>query len=100
MNNVTFLPNPALKFEWEHAPETWAMMAGVGEEIVTLAKGNAPVLTGALRDSIHAEAAPSPGAAAGVDVVASVEYAGFVELGTSDTPAQAFLRPALDEAVG
>lgn len=56
-------------------------------EIATLAKQLAPVDTGTLRDSITAE----PG---GVFVYAP--YAMFVEYGTVDTPAQPYLRPAVD----
>ena len=57
------------------------------------AKARAPVLTGALRDSIVIESD-------GADklVGSHLEYAGFVEYGTSDTPRQPYLRPAADAA--
>lgn len=57
--------------------------------IVELAKENAPVATGELRDSIHVEKD-------GTDhkVVADADHAVFVELGTSKMAAQPFLGPA------
>lgn len=59
------------------------------------AKRAAPVDTGRLRSSITNELG-----AEGSDLVArigtDVEYAAFVELGTSRAPAQPYLRPALD----
>ena len=57
-----------------------------------LARANAPVgPTGDLLESIEA----------GDDrVEATIRYAGFVEFGTNDTPAQPYMRPAADEAQG
>lgn len=66
---------------------TTAATNTLGEDVATDARTLAPVDTGALRDSIHAE----PG-----KVVVEVPYAAFVEYGTSDTPAQPYLRPAAD----
>lgn len=59
------------------------------------AKAIAPVDTGTLRDSIHIE--PDPGSS-DVLVATDVRYAPFVEYGTAYTPAQPFLRPAVDDA--
>ena len=59
----------------------------MSEDVASDARSRAPVDTGALRDSIDVQ----PG-----KVTVSVPYAAFVEYGTSDTPAQPFLRPAAD----
>lgn len=60
------------------------------------AKRRCPVDTGRLRGSItHAVKRDSRGLLA--DVGTNVEYAVFVELGTTRAPAQPFLRPALVE---
>jgi HK97 gp10 family phage protein len=63
-------------------------IADVVAEIVAKARENAPVLSGALRDSIHAEDG---------QVVADSDHALFVELGTSKMAAQPFLSPAVKE---
>lgn len=57
------------------------------QDVADLARAYVPVDTGRLRDSITAE----PGR-----VYSDVEYAGFVEYGTSDTPAEPYMRPAAD----
>lgn len=63
------------------------------------AKRRAPVDTGRLRSSItHRLGRDSEGLF--VDVGTDVEYARFVELGTSKTAAQPFLLPALDDMRG
>jgi len=61
---------------------------GLLEDIAADAQRYAPVRTGELRASIHAN--PADGT-----VVAGADYAAYVELGTEDTPAQPFLRRAL-----
>lgn len=99
MSDVVFIPNLALKTGWEHAPETWGMMGIVGEQIAGVAAQLAPRETGRLAESINSHPAPGPTGGAGVDVVADVEYALFVEFGTSKMAAQPFLRPALDEVL-
>lgn len=58
-------------------------------EITEAAKAQAPVETGELRDSIVIE---------GTDVHVTAPYAGFVEFGTINVPAQPYLRPAADAA--
>lgn len=55
------------------------------ERVVELAQEGAPVLTGQLAGSVHRE---------GDMVVASTEYAGYVEEGTSDTAAVPFMEQA------
>ncbi len=59
----------------------------LAEDVAALARAYVPVDTGRLRDSITA--GPT-------GVTSDVEYAGFVEYGTSDTPAEPYMRPAAD----
>jgi HK97 gp10 family phage protein len=62
------------------------------------AKRLCPVDTGRLRASItHSLERDSQGLVAKVGT--NVDYAGYVELGTSRAPAQPFLRPALAEVI-
>jgi len=61
------------------------------------AKERAPVLTGTLKRSIHIEELPQDRAVA---VGTDVEYAPYIEFGTSRMAAQPYLRPALDENHG
>lgn len=61
----------------------------VGVEVAETAKTLAPVDTGALRDSIVQ--VPE-------GVAVEAPYAVFVEYGTSDSSAQPFVRPAIDES--
>lgn len=58
----------------------------------------APVDTGRLRASIT-HIPGRDGSGYYVDVGSNVEYAPFIEFGTSKQPAQPYLRPALAEAV-
>lgn len=63
-------------------------------DVVDLAKQLAPVDTGALRDSYAAEPLSSTTVLVGSDI----EYAPFVEYGTSRSPAQPHLTPAFMQA--
>lgn len=66
-----------------------------GARIVeTWAKVYAPVDTGALRNSIQVDEPVTPELAT---VSATVEYAEYVEVGTSHSPAHPFMRPAVDQ---
>ncbi|MEM2351789.1 MAG: HK97 gp10 family phage protein [Thermoproteota archaeon] len=79
----------------------------VAEQIVEDAKALCPVDTGSLRRSIRFERDPSSGvivAAGGGGVInpktkCEVDYAAYVEFGTSRAPAQPFLQPALEKNV-
>jgi HK97 gp10 family phage protein len=62
-------------------------------QIVTIAQSYAPVRTGALRDSIHAEQTGPMS----YGIAADVEYATFVEYGTVRMLARPFMRPAVIE---
>lgn len=93
--------------------ETRAFEAGVAKEVADLisrsdqevwltakdvenrAKALAPVLTGELRDSIQARKT-----ADGAEVTVGTDHGFYTEFGTSDTPTQPFLRPAVQEAAG
>ena len=57
------------------------------------ASANAPVRTGALRDSMVVEKT-----AGGATITADTGYSSYVELGTSKMRAQPYLRPALVDA--
>ena len=80
-------------------------LAELAERIVDDAKALCPVDTGSLRRSIRYERDPDGGvviAAGGGGVVnprtrREVDYAAYVEFGTSRTPAQPFLQPALEK---
>lgn len=58
-----------------------------------------PVRTGHLRSTIGTTLVPTPDGLA-ADVGASADYAIWVEVGTSDTPRQSFIRPSLIAAAG
>lgn len=62
----------------------------IANGVVDIAKDNAPVLSGALRDSIHVESDGDDHA-----VVVGVDYGAFVEFGTSRMAAQPYLGPAV-----
>lgn len=96
---VQFIPNPLLDKEWEASPLAHALVARIGEGVRERAENLAPKDTGALAASLHVEAESSDGHP-GVVVIADVPYAAFVELGTIDTPAQPFLRPAIEQIGG
>lgn len=96
---VTFIPNPALEREWAASAEARRLVDDIGENVRVAAEHLAPVDTGALASSIHTVEETVNGQP-GVGIVADVPYAAFVELGTSDTPAQPFLRPALQQTRG
>jgi HK97 gp10 family phage protein len=98
MSDVTFIPNPFLEQQWTASHEAESMLSGVGARIAESARFMAPRLTGALAVSIRVDMT-TDGEDRAVEILADVPYAGYVEFGTSDTPAQPFLRPALDEVI-
>ena len=63
-----------------------------GRQVQGIAKRLCPVDTGNLRNSIEVTAVPD-----GAEVGTSVEYAPYVEMGTSKQTAQPYLRPAAQE---
>ena len=67
----------------------------VGELITSDAKSNCPVDTGFLRDSIKSNVKVENDDVL-CEVVATAEYASFIELGTSRMVAQPFIRPAIE----
>lgn len=68
------------------------LLEQLARDVADDAQRFAPVRTGALRASIHAE--PVDGGDS-VKVAASAEYAGYVELGTRNMAPQPYLKPAL-----
>ncbi len=60
----------------------------IAEIIADRAKQNAPVKSGALRQSIHAE---------GDSVIADAGHASVVELGTATRAAKPYMRPAIEQ---
>jgi len=86
-----YIPNPTATAQIEVSPEMQAALMVAAERGAENARAIAPVETGALRDSIHAESAPGR-----AFVIADVPYAVFVEFGTSDTPMFAMLRRGTD----
>lgn len=73
------------------------LVTALGQEALTRTKQKAPVDTGTLRRSYHAE--PDRSDASGLTVVVgtNLEYAPFVEFGTSKMAAQPHLQPAFEE---
>lgn len=66
----------------------------LGEEMKTRMKAAVPVDTGKLRDSIDVEKKGK-----GITVgPRGVDYAGYVEYGTSRSPAQPYIRPVVEWA--
>jgi HK97 gp10 family phage protein len=75
------------------------LLETIAVSIEAAAKRICPVDTGRLRGSITHEVNASPGKIEG-RVGSNVEYAAYVELGTRHTPAQPYLRPALQAVSG
>ena len=93
-----FIPNPRVEEELARSLGVRAALEHKARQVEEAAKSRVPVATGRLRDSIHVEAQEGE-----VRVVADAEddgraYASYVEFGTSETSAQPFLRPAIDDA--
>lgn len=70
----------------------------IGLQVENYAKANAPVDTGALRNSITSQVLDGEHA---VEIGSAIEYAPYQELSTSKMPAcnggRGFLRPAIDD---
>ena len=64
------------------------------DDLVRIAKGLCPVDSGELQESIVAEG--EGGHEPELWLGSPVDYALYVEMGTQDSPAQPFLRPALE----
>jgi len=65
----------------------------VAKDAARLAADRAPKRTGTLAASIHVRDTSD-----GAEVVVEADYGAYVEYGTSDTPSQPFLLPAVQEA--
>ena len=73
-----------------------AALTAVGHFVVGSAKMNTPIDTGNLRDSLDFRVG---GAKKSVAIGTNVEYAQFIEKGTSKSTAQPFITPAVEENV-
>jgi HK97 gp10 family phage protein len=80
--------------------EATRMQERVADAIVTDAQQAAPVDTGRLRASIHRTPSQRHLGEAEIEVRADAPYAAYVEFGTSDTPSQPYMRPAVANAPG
>jgi len=74
------------------SPELIAVLNFVGDQIYEAALADAPVDTGAYRDSLFMDGGLEP------TVGSDIRYAGYLEFGTSDTPVFATLRRASEAA--
>jgi hypothetical protein len=90
-----FVPNPAAEEQIASSAEMGAAIEHYSEQLADGARDAAPVLTGAYRNSIQVEMETEGGMVIGV-VSANVDYAGWIEFGTSDTPAFAPMRRGID----
>lgn len=70
---------------------------GIAADIRSDAATNAPIESGALADSVTIDGS-SNARRARYTVQTGEPYAGFVEFGTNDTPAEPFMRPAAKKA--
>lgn len=92
---ITFIPNPLVGQQWERSREAMACVAEQGAKVKAAAIELVPVDTGALRDSIEM-VVEGISTTANAAIGATIRYGGYVEYGTSNTPAQPYMRPALD----
>lgn len=92
------VPNPAFAREWMASPFAARLLGATTGVVAGRAQQIAPEETGEYRDSIHATIQKVAGIWVG-RVVANVRYAGYLEIGTEDTPAFHTLTTAA-ESVG
>lgn len=84
------------------AGEVEAVTAETAEKVAADARGRVPERTGLLASTIRTEKASATAGVVGATVAAgggSVDYAGFVEYGTSRMAPQPYMRPAVDRAL-
>jgi hypothetical protein len=93
----TFIPNLAGIAELGRSKGVLNAMVENAERAAAEARSIAPVDSGDFQDSIHVEVS-SEGNQPEAQVVAGVDYAVYVELGTSDTPTFATLRRGSEAA--
>lgn len=93
--STVFIPNPNFIHEVLEEPMADQMFEDLGEQGLEIAQRLVPVDTGELHDSLHTEELDD--GEPGVRIVAGTDHWMFPEFGTSETPAQPYLRPVLDE---
>jgi HK97 gp10 family phage protein len=76
---------------WERKIDGRPVLSPIATDIASDASRIAPRDTGFLANNIRVESVDDRSAR----VISEAPYSGHVEFGTSDTPAQPFLRPAL-----
>jgi HK97 gp10 family phage protein len=96
-STFTYTPNPSLRQDVARSTEVRDELGVRGEAVAARAQALAPRDTGALAASISSSLDLAGVLGWEATIEAAVRYAVFVEYGTSDTPAQPFLRPAGDE---
>lgn len=97
-SNTTFIPTPGLDGILARSELMHREMEEVGTTIATVAKELVPKDTHATEESIEGGAVLE-GSGWTARASAGTEYAPYVEFETEDTPAQPFMRPALDAAI-
>lgn len=93
----TFVPNPLLVKELEASVDMEKAMLETAEPIAEKARSIAPVDTGAYQASIRAVSGEEDGKVQ-ARVISDVDYAAFLEFGTTTNPAFATLRRASEGA--
>lgn len=94
--SVTVIPNPlGIRNLTGTSGEVTRYLLKLGIRVQNQARINCPVDTGRLRASIGVSEHPAPGGVTAVRIGSDVEYAIYVEKGTSRMRAQPYLEPAL-----
>ncbi len=88
-----FVPVPGLDEQLKTDPDVEAGVQDAADEGLARAQDLVPVDTGELRDSLHIE----DGEGGGKRIVAETDHWQFPEFGTSDMPAEPYLRPVIDD---
>ena len=93
--------NAALEAEWQRAQDdAEAEITVLADAIAENAKAIVPYLSGTLHDSIDIQNVNRNASGTSIDVgSAGVDYAEFVEFGTSSHDPEPFMRPAMAEAM-
>lgn len=91
VTNINKVIDNIEKYRTDVKEKTQQVLAEGGERIQNEAQSRAPVRTGTLRGSIESRTEDMR-----VEVVATTDYAAFVEFGTRNQEPQPFLTPAFE----